>query len=83
VATRGALMDRVCYVVRFLPLQGCISIQISMTPSKMGDACSPNPIVEMFKLHLMMYDNFKNVDDYFVVMAYDNHFVFDTFACLD
>jgi hypothetical protein len=31
----------------------------------------------------MMYDNFKNVDDYFVVMAYDNHIVFDTFACLD
>jgi hypothetical protein len=49
----------------------------------MGDACSSCPNVEMFKLHLMMYDNFKNVDDYFVVMAYDNQIVFDTFACLD
>jgi hypothetical protein len=49
----------------------------------MGVPCSPSPNVEMFKLHLMMYDNFKNVDDYFVVMAYDNRIVFDTFACLD
>jgi hypothetical protein len=49
----------------------------------MGDACLPSPNVEMFKLHIMMYDNFKNVDDYFVVMAYDNHIVFHTFACLD
>jgi hypothetical protein len=48
-----------------------------------GDACSPSPNVEMFKLHLMMHDNIKNVDDYFVVMAYGNHIVFDTFACLD
>jgi hypothetical protein len=30
-----------------------------------------------------MYDNFKNVDDYFEVMTYDNHIVFDAFACLD
>jgi hypothetical protein len=30
----------------------------------------------------MLYDNFMNVDDYLVVMAYDNHIVFDTFACL-
>jgi hypothetical protein len=83
VATRGAFMADVCHVVRFLPLQGCISIQISTTPSEMGDACSSSPNIEMFKLHFMMYDNFKNVDDYFVVMAYDNHIVFDTFACLD
>jgi hypothetical protein len=58
-------------------------IIISATPLEMGDACSPSPNVEMFKLHLMMYGNFKNVDDYFVVMAYDNHIIFDTFACLD
>jgi hypothetical protein len=49
----------------------------------MGVACSSSPNIEMFKLHLMMYDNFKNVDDYFVVMAYDNRTVLDTFACLD
>jgi hypothetical protein len=49
----------------------------------MGYACSLSPDVEMFKHHLMMYDNFKSVDDYFVVMAYDNHNIFDTFACLD
>jgi hypothetical protein len=65
------------------PLARSLLIIISTTPSKIGDACLPSPNVEMFKLHLMMYDNFKNVDDYFVVMAYDNHIVFDTFACLD
>jgi hypothetical protein len=48
----------------------------------MGDACSPSPNVEMFKLHLMMNDNFKNVDDYFVVMTCDDQYCFDTFACL-
>jgi hypothetical protein len=31
----------------------------------------------------LLYDNFMDVDDYLVVMAYDNHVVFDTFACLD
>jgi hypothetical protein len=83
VATQGAFVAHVCRVVRFLPLQGCISIRISATPSEIGDSCSPCPNIEMFKLHLMMHDNFKNVEDYFVVMAYDNHIVFDTFACLD
>jgi hypothetical protein len=83
MATHDACMAHLCCVVRFLPLQCCISIRISVIPSKVGDACSPSPKVEMFKLHVMMYDNFKNVGDYFVVMAYDNHIVFDTFACLD
>jgi hypothetical protein len=36
----------------------------------MGDAGSSSPNVEMFKLHLLLYDNFKNVGDYLVVMAY-------------
>jgi hypothetical protein len=31
----------------------------------------------------MLDDNFMNVYDDFVVMASDNHIVFDTFACLD
>jgi hypothetical protein len=31
----------------------------------------------------MLDDNFMNIDDYLVVMAYDNHIVFDIFACLD
>jgi hypothetical protein len=31
----------------------------------------------------MLDDNFMNVYDYFVVMAYANHIVFDTFASLD
>jgi hypothetical protein len=30
----------------------------------------------------MLDENFMNVDGYFVVMAYDNDIVFDTFACL-
>jgi hypothetical protein len=38
--------------------------------------------VELFKLHIMLDDNFMNDDDYFIVMAYDNHIVFDTFIYL-
>jgi hypothetical protein len=30
-------MAHVCRVVKFLPLQGVLLIQISMTPSEMGD----------------------------------------------
>jgi hypothetical protein len=30
----------------------------------------------------MWEDNFMNVDDYLVVMTYDNHIVLDTYACL-
>jgi hypothetical protein len=37
VATRGALWACVCRVVRFIPLQGWLLIQISVTPSDMGD----------------------------------------------
>jgi hypothetical protein len=39
VATRGACVAHVCHVVRLLPCK-VISIQISVTPSDMGDACS-------------------------------------------
>jgi hypothetical protein len=38
VATRGTLLTCVCRVVRFIPLQGWLLIQISMTPSDMGDS---------------------------------------------
>jgi hypothetical protein len=32
----------------------------------------------------MLYDNFMDKNDYFVVMGYDDHIIaFDTFACLD
>jgi hypothetical protein len=37
VATRSALLAYVCHVVRFIPLQGWLLIQISTTPSDMGD----------------------------------------------
>jgi hypothetical protein len=37
VATHGALWAYVCCVVRFIPLQGWLSIWISATPSDMGD----------------------------------------------
>jgi hypothetical protein len=37
VATHGALRAYVCHVVRCIPLQGWLLIQISMTPSNMGD----------------------------------------------
>jgi hypothetical protein len=37
IATCGALWACVCRVVRFIPLQGWLLIQISTTPSDMGD----------------------------------------------
>jgi hypothetical protein len=37
VATHGALQACVCHVVMFIPLQGWLLIQISVTPSDMGD----------------------------------------------
>jgi hypothetical protein len=37
IATRGALQACVCRVVRFIPLQGWLLIQIFTTPSDMGD----------------------------------------------
>jgi hypothetical protein len=39
VATRGACVAHVCHVARLLPCK-VILIQISATPSDMGDACS-------------------------------------------
>jgi hypothetical protein len=37
VASRVAFVAHVCCVVRLFPLQCCISIQASTTPSEMGD----------------------------------------------
>jgi hypothetical protein len=37
VATCGAFMAHVCRVVRFISLQGLLSIRIFTTPSEMGD----------------------------------------------
>jgi hypothetical protein len=43
VATRGVLRAYVCHVVRFIPLQGWLLIQISPTPSDMGDGLFTAP----------------------------------------
>jgi hypothetical protein len=43
VATIGALLACMCRVVRFIPLQGWLQIQISMTPSDMGDGLFAAP----------------------------------------
>jgi hypothetical protein len=57
VATRGAFVAYVCHVVRLFPLQGCISIRISVTPSKMGDGllaalkCSNSTFI---RIHMFM-----------------------------
>jgi hypothetical protein len=53
-----------------------------MIPSDMGNTC----LLQSFRSNstlLCCYDNFINVDGYFVVMAYDNHIVFVTLAFLD
>jgi hypothetical protein len=43
IATRGALRACVCHVVRLVPLQGWLLIQISTTPSDMGDGLFTAP----------------------------------------
>jgi hypothetical protein len=82
VATRGAFVAHVSRVVMFLPLQDCISIRISMPPSKMGDACSPHLNVELSTAQYCD-DNYMDGDDYLIVMAYLNQYWLDTFACLE
>jgi hypothetical protein len=67
----------------YFPLQGFVLIQISMIPLDMGNTC-PLQSFHSNYTSLCCYDNFINVDEYFVVMVYDNHsIVLDTFACLD
>jgi hypothetical protein len=43
IATRGVLRACVCHVVRFVPLQSWLFIQISVTPSDMGDVLFVTP----------------------------------------
>jgi hypothetical protein len=40
VATRDTYVVHVCHVVRLFSLARCLLIQISATPSDMGEACS-------------------------------------------
>jgi hypothetical protein len=47
VATRGASVVHGCRVIRLFPLQGWLLILISVTPSEMGDACSPHLNIEL------------------------------------
>jgi hypothetical protein len=66
----------------FIPLQGWLLIQISVTPSDMDDG--------LFTVFKHRFINFYNIvmitilmDDYLVVMAYVNQYCLDTFACLE
>jgi hypothetical protein len=55
-----------------------------VTLSKIGDCLIAVFKRRIIQLHKMLYDNFLDENDYFVVMVYDDHIiVFDTFACLD
>jgi hypothetical protein len=57
-------------------------VRISMTLSDMSDSC----MLQSFCSNYTSYyfdDNYMNNGDYFVVMVCDNHYSFDTFACLD
>jgi hypothetical protein len=54
-----------------------------VAPSELGDGLIAVFKRRMFKVHIMLDENIINVDDYLVVVAYANHIVFDTFACLD
>jgi hypothetical protein len=48
----------------------------------MSDACSPRSNIEISASYYCD-DNYMDGDDYFIVMAYDNHYCFDTFASLE
>jgi hypothetical protein len=67
MVTRGVFMTLECHVVRFYPLKGYKLVQISATPSKMGDG-----LTAVFKhsnsTPLCCYENFMDDIDYFVVM---------------
>jgi hypothetical protein len=62
VATRGALRAYMCHIVRFIPLQGWLLIQISMTPSDMGDGLfaeskrSNSTFIMLYLYHEMVID---------------------------
>jgi hypothetical protein len=49
----------------------------------MGDDLITESKCRNVQLHIMLYDNFMDEIDYFVVKVYDNQYFFDTFACLD
>jgi hypothetical protein len=62
ITTRGALVGRVCHVVRFIPLQGWLLIWISVTPLDMGDGlfaeskCSNSTFIMLYLVHEMHID---------------------------
>jgi hypothetical protein len=43
---------------------------------------SPHSNIEMFKLHLMLYESYMNVGDYYVVMINDNHYICFGYFCM-
>jgi hypothetical protein len=69
VATHGVFVTLECRVVRFYPLQGCISISISATPLEMGDGLIAVFKRRKFDFILCYYDNYMDDIDYFVVKA--------------
>jgi hypothetical protein len=62
IATHGAILACVCCVVRFIPLQGWLLIQISATPSDMGDGLFATPkhsnytFIMLYLIHEMDID---------------------------
>jgi hypothetical protein len=69
VVARGVFVTLECHIVRFYPLQGCISIRISATPSKIGDDLIVIFKRRKFNFILCYYDNYMDDIDYFVVKA--------------
>jgi hypothetical protein len=56
-ATRVASMAHVCHVIRLFSFARWLFIQISTTPSDMGEACSLRPNVEMVTTLLVCGDH--------------------------
>jgi hypothetical protein len=77
---RGALLAHVCCVVRFIPLQGCLLIQISMTSSDMGDGLFATPkhsnstfimlyLVHEMDIDYLVVDEMVNIQDCLITLA--------------
>jgi hypothetical protein len=57
-------------------------VQIFATLIDMSDSCLLHSFLSNSTSHYCD-ENYMDDVDYFVVMAYDNKYCFDTFACLD
>jgi hypothetical protein len=82
VATHGPLW-LMCVVMSDLhPCMIEYQFESPQHPQTWVMACLPCSNVEMFKLCLMLYENYMNVGEYYVVMINDNHYTCFGYFCM-